>query len=163
MICEMKRQRFIPGSIVKIPIANGFHTYGRLLLRPYIEVFDCKTMDEIDDLDIISRKPVLFTVCFFYRQSISNGLWEIVGKLPFDESTINIPKQYRQPYHDASKCTIVDIFGNETPASIEECRGLERLAVWLPDNIVRRLNNHYDGIPDPSEKTLRLLEMGEEF
>lgn len=157
----MKRQRFISGTVVRIPTNEGYHTYGQLLVDPYIQVFDCKTHEELQDLLTIVRKPVLFTVCFFYRQAITNGLWEAVGKLPFDKSKILIPKQYRQHVFNRTKCTLVDIFGNETPASIEECRGLERLAVWLPKNIVTRIEDHYAKRQNSTVHSLRLKEEGE--
>ncbi len=35
--------------------------------------------------------------------------------------------------------------GVRRPATKEECKGLERSAVWTPEGIQRRLNDHYAG------------------
>ena len=153
----MKRQKFTKGAIVKIPIGDGYHTYGRLMLDPYIEVIDARTKDDIA-LQSILEKPILFTVCFFYRQAISNGTWEIIEKVPFDETKIRTSKQFRQDDFDIQKCKLVDMWGDEQECSLEECRGHERLAVWSPQNIVRRILDHYEGRPNATLQDLSLKE-----
>lgn len=158
----MKKQRFVSGAIVKITIGDGYHTYGRLMVNPYIEIFDFKTKDETKDFQRIVESPILFTVCMFYRQAISNGLWKIVGKIPFDEHKISTPPQYRQSSFDNSKCVLVDMFGNEVPAMIDECQNMERLVVWTPKRIVARIEDYYAGKPYVSSSHFRLREIGDD-
>lgn len=59
-LIQMKRQRFTNGAIVKIPLGDGTHTYGRLMIAPYIEVYDSRTREELEISEIL-ESPVLFT------------------------------------------------------------------------------------------------------
>jgi hypothetical protein len=40
----MKKQKYIPGGIVRIPLEDGYHIYGQLLVKPYVVFYDYKLM-----------------------------------------------------------------------------------------------------------------------
>lgn len=160
MFSNMKQQRFIPGAIVRIPIGDGFHTYGRLLIFPYIEIYDYRTMENILDLEAIVSHTVLFTVSS-HRSVITKGDWEIVGELPYDEKNAMVPMQFWQDPQDPSKCILMDRFDNKIPATIEECRGLERVSCWEINHIVDRIRDHYSGIPNVWAQQSMVRELGE--
>ena len=48
------------------------------------------------------------------------------------------------------------IAGEVRPATREQCLGLERAAVWEPENIESRLADHYAGRPNAWADSLRL-------
>ncbi len=154
-LIQMKRQRFTNGAIVKIPLGDGTHTYGRLMIAPYIEVYDSRTREELEISEIL-ESPVLFTVCFFYRQAISNGLWQILSNLPLDEEKIRTPRQFRQDDFDLERCSLVDMWGKESKCTKEDCMGHERLSVWSPQGIVKRILNHYENVPNATLQSLEL-------
>ncbi len=154
----MTRQRIQSGAIVKIPLGDGSHTYGRLLIKPYIEVYDSVTRDEIRDLARIVASPVLFTVSVFDR-AITQGRWPIVGRLPYDEETAEMPLQFLQDAANPRRCRLIDAWGNITPASIEECTGLERAAVWEAEHVEDRIRDHYAGRPNMWAESLKLKEV----
>jgi hypothetical protein len=154
----MKRQRIQAGAVVKIPLGDGTHTYGRLLVKPYVEVYDSVTREEITDLESIVAKPVLFTVSVF-DHAITKGRWPIVSKLPYDEETAELPLQFLQDVADPRRCRLIDAWGNITPASIEECAGLERAAVWEPEHVEDRIRDHYAGRPNTWFESLKLKEV----
>lgn len=50
-----KRQTRTLGSIVKIPLENGFHTYARVL-GVELAFYDLRTKEEIKDLKSVNTK-----------------------------------------------------------------------------------------------------------
>ena len=55
-----KRQQRTIGSIIKIDLGNGFHSYGRILPDSAFAFYDCKTKENISDLQRIVSSPILF-------------------------------------------------------------------------------------------------------
>jgi hypothetical protein len=153
----MKRQRIKTGAIVKIPIEKEYHTYGRLLLRPYVEIYDGKTKENISRLEEIVSKPILFTLCVF-DYAVTKGRWEIIGRTDFSENEVNIPLQFIQDPINPKSCQTIDALGNMEPASVEQCRKLERSAVWDPEHIEERIKDYYAGKPNKWAESLRFKE-----
>lgn len=153
-----KRQRFTPGAVVRIPFGEGFHTYGRLLVSPFIEVYDLKTQEELDDLGAIVGSPVLFTV-FIHKSAITRSDWRIIGKLPYDAATAVLPLQFWQDSSNPSMCKLKDRFDNFYPATIEDCRGLERVACWEAHHVAERIRDHYAGKQDGIASRMRVQEL----
>ncbi|MFN8395352.1 MAG: immunity 26/phosphotriesterase HocA family protein [Bacteroidia bacterium] len=158
MSIEHKRQRFTPGAIVRIPFGDGYHTYGRLLVSPFIEVYDLETNEELSDLEAIVARPVLFTINV-HKSAITRSDWRIIGKLPYDEKNAVLPLQFWQDSSDPSKCKLKDRFDNFYPAKIEDCRGLERIACWEAHHVEERLRDHYSGKMDGIASRLRVQEV----
>lgn len=75
-----------------------------------------------------------------------------------DDSLINLPPQFIQDALNPDKFFIVEK-GVRRPASKEECRGLERVAVWTPEGIQKRLNDHYAGRKNKSAEADKNLEI----
>ena len=151
----MKKQRIKPGSIIKVQFDEHFHTYGRILIRPYIEFYDYKINSDILDLEIIISQPILFTLCV-YDYAITKGRWQIIGEMPFIEADINIPLQFLQDPIDLNRCRVIDAFGNISPATINQCEHLEPSDVWEPEHVEERLQDYYQGKPNKWVESLKL-------
>lgn len=158
----MKRVKYSPGSIVKIPLKSGNHTYGRVLLEGFLEVFDAKSGDDVQDFNQVVLRPKLFTVSL-YDSVFKKAAWVKAGFVELDEESRKLPLRFMQNIVDPSDCTIVDFWGNDTPATIDECRGLESYTVWGANAVEERLNAYYEGRVDPGTYHLRLREVGESF
>ena len=68
----------VPGAIFKVPFDDEFHTYARVSIvdRSFIAVYDCKTVSDMNDLNEIIAKPILFFVSvfkYFTQQSQTNN------------------------------------------------------------------------------------------
>jgi hypothetical protein len=153
----MKRQKFVPGAIVKIPLDETYHTYGRLLVRPYVAVYDYRTDADQADLQEIIKRAILFIVCV-YDYAITKGRWEIIGKVSLDSDNVEVPPQFIQDSYAPYNCSLIDALGNLTPATIEECRGLERSAVWEPEHVEERIRDFYAGKVNRWAESLKLKE-----
>ncbi|MBP7282109.1 MAG: hypothetical protein KBA66_11060 [Leptospiraceae bacterium] len=55
----------------------------------------------------------------------------------------NIGKSEQNPLNPEE--FFIEENGIRRPATKEECKGLERLAVWTPEGIKKRLNDYYAG------------------
>jgi len=140
----MKRQQRTIGSIVKLPLDKGYHTYARILKSPYFAFYDLRTREEVSDLEFIVSNPILF-ITSVSHYSVTNGLWIKIGKLPLENKLLTVPPQFIQDSIQPSQFVIVYDNGTKKKATAEECSGLERLAVWTPESIQERLIDHYAG------------------
>jgi hypothetical protein len=140
---EEKRQQRTVGSIVKIPLERGYHSYARILKSPYFAFYDFRE-EEVSNLDLIVSSPILF-ITSVSHYSVTSGLWVKVGKLPLEKNLLKIPPQFIQDSIQTNQFEIVYYDGRKKKATAEECAGLERLAVWTPESIQERLIDHYAG------------------
>lgn len=138
----IKRQKRTIGAIVKIPLEKGFHTYARILKYDFA-FYDIRTKEEISNLNKIVSSAILF-ITTVNDYSVTRGLWLKVGNLPLEERLLTTPPQFAQdPIHPDRFFLIEN--GIRRPATKEECKGLERSAVWTQEGMQRRLNDHYAG------------------
>jgi hypothetical protein len=136
------------GTIVEIPFDDGFRTYARLATAPYIAVYDCRVGDGAapPSVEDIIASPILFFVGVF-DAVWKSGRWPKVGTAPAPRD-IPVPDTYMQDVVDPNRCTIIDVHGGMRPATIQECEGLERAAVWQAERVERRIADHYAGRPN---------------
>jgi len=139
----MKRQQRTPGAFLKVPIDDEYHTYARIL-QEGIAFYDCRTTEEIDEMQRIASCPVLF-ITGVYNDVITQGHWLKVGKLPLEEKFSLLPLQYIYD-HIGEGFKIYDPnTGIIRPSTKQECYGLECCAVWEGFAIEERLRDHYAG------------------
>jgi len=134
------------GQIVRIPIDECTHTYGRLLsIEPYLALYDCRT-EGVDpsSLEIVSS-PVLFVVAAVYQAPVKEGRWVPLEVVPLTDFNVKIPLTFHQPVGRPDKLSINDGSGEFRPATPAECEGLERSTVWVPWALEERLSDHYQG------------------
>jgi len=140
----MKRLRLMKGQILKIPLENNFHTYGRMM-EFLVAFYDARTHDELS-IDEIIAKPVLFSVTV-YDRCVSEGWWQIVGRKTTLEPQL-IAEEQKPAYTEdifTNKCTIHYADGSRKVVEREEVRGLECGGVWTHISIENRLNDYYAG------------------
>ena len=135
----MKRQQRTIGSIVKVPLEEGYHTYARIL-ETRLAFYDARTKEELD-VETIVDKAVLFIV-IVENYPINQGIWLKVGqKLPLEENLTTLKPLYIEDYF-SGKHYIVK--GTErAEVSKEEIGGLESFTHWNCEGIEKRLNDHY--------------------
>lgn len=150
-----KRQMFEAGAIVKIWFDAERHTYGRLLAQPYIAVYDCAATTDVDDMDMITRSPLLFVLAVFDR-AIVTGRWKKIGRVSSEGDGVTIPDYFMQDMFNPKKCRIIDAEGHSRSATVEECEGLERAAVWEAEHVEGRIRDYYLGRANVYAESLQL-------
>ena len=149
---KRKRQKEIPGGIVKIPFDDGWHTYGRILNYGDLAIYDLKTQEDITDLDYIISRPILFK-CIVNDNGVKGGKYPIIGIIALETSLEN-SKYYFGPTPGNEDYGIYENGNLRKAISKEECIGLPVGAVWDPDHISERLKDHYSGVEDKFMKYL---------
>lgn len=141
---KTKRQKITLGSILKIDLGNGYHSYGRIVTASSFAFYDCKTKIDVVDLNRIISCPILF-ITTIYSDTITRGIWDIIGKLPIEESLAKLPPRFIQDPIHPEKFRIKNYeLNTQTPASFEDCIGMERASVWEAHAIVDRLNDYFE-------------------
>ena len=72
-----RRRRWKAGSVVEVPLGDGWHTYAWLRKDPLISVLDARSMEDLAPAGIVAR-PVLFSVWVMGR---ALALWPEVGTI----------------------------------------------------------------------------------
>ena len=140
----MKKQRIIVGSIAKIDLGNGYHSYARILEKSSCAVYAIKTKEELN-LKTIITSPILFIVAVF-DFIIKDREWEIIGKIPLEDELKVLPMEFIQDDFDSEDISLYNPNSGEiTPSSKEKCQGLERASVWDGPHVVDRINDHFSG------------------
>ncbi|MHA4895362.1 immunity 26/phosphotriesterase HocA family protein [Pedobacter sp. PWIIR3] len=138
------RQKETIGAFFKVPLNEGFHTYGRIIRNCVYAFYDHKTHKDILDLTDIESAPVLFKV-YVMSSVIKKGRWPIIGISELPKNLDVVEPFFIQDIGDPKICWI-DYHGERTKVSPEECIGLEQLAVWDYMHVENRLIDFYNGI-----------------
>ena len=138
----MKKVRWVEGSFVKIDLGDGRLCFGRVLRDPLMAFYDiCNAI--VPSLQEMTKSPILFRV-WVRKGAIANGVWPVIGTLPIEGHLLGPPLFFKQDTI-SGVLTIYTGDGREIHASIDDCRHLERAAVWDPAHITDRLRDHFDG------------------
>ena len=139
-----KRQRITVGAILEIEIEEKYF-YAQILTEADCAFFDYQSNQKLNDYSILLNTPVLFIVAV-YDDVITQGHWLKVGKLDVRENLKIKPMKFIQDALSPQNFELYDPnTGEIKPARKEECKGLERAAVYEAEDIEERLIDHYKG------------------
>lgn len=157
MAQKQKRVRRTVGDIVLIDLGSGRHAYALVADEPLVVFFE-GTFDEDIAVERIPGLPVAFRL-WVSNHAITKGTWPVIGSRPLQPENAQEPFFYKQDaingrlslYHSSFAAT-----NYERPAALEECRHLESAAVWEPEHVADRLNDHAAHRPNRWAKSLRI-------
>ncbi len=139
------------GDVIEIPLDEGTG-YARILPDPLMAFYDVRATAPLDCAAVVAH-PIAFKI-WVMHSAISSGRWRIVGNLPLGPELDVAPWFFKQ---DAlSKKLSLYRDGAGRPATLEECQGLERAAVWSAEHVESRLSDHLAGRPNKFVESLRL-------
>ena len=138
----MKRKPPV-GSIIQINLDNSICFYGQVL-KTELVIFDY-TKSDLNDLNVIARLPVLFFISVYYS-AYRNDNWVLLGKQEIREELKQPPYKFIQDAFDENKFQLYEPnTGEITPATRQQCEGLERCAVWEANHLEDRLKDFLAG------------------
>jgi hypothetical protein len=144
---KRKRQKFKEGAVVKIVLSHNRIVFGRLLPSFQIGIYDCiynKDFETSSIMEVYNLKTLFY--CTFFKNIITNGLFEIVGFRELTSNELNsIPPSYNQDKVNINDCVIFYYDGRERKATPQECIGLEKSSVWEAASLVERIEDLYAG------------------
>jgi len=153
MPTKPKRQKRVPGDIVRINLSDGHHTYARVLPDASFAFYDSRVKEDLS-VEAIIKLPILFQLGVM-DYAVTRGFWPVVGNIPLEpELLIPLPKFIQDPLKPTSFSIYFD--GEIKPAPRKQCEGLESCAVWDPEHVEDRLRDHFAGHPNNWVESLRI-------
>ena len=144
-----------PGYIFRIPLNNGKHAYAQWLTDNTARIFKAAYKSDTE-IDQITELPVAFRV-YVYRDTPGRYGWVKVGKAPIPND-FSTPQSYAKKDIGTGQLSICDMINDkEIPATEDEVRGLETLAVWAHPHIIERLEAELDGRESEYLKSISVL------
>lgn len=159
---ELKRE---PGSVLRIPLNDGRHGFGRLLKGPLVEFFDVRQGedDPTPAAGEVVQAPVLFRV--WVMNAVANG-WKLLGMVPLSHEEQE--EIHRFAKQDAITGALSIYWSDprtgshgQAPATLSECQDLELAGVWSAPRVVDRLRAHLDGRAAEISETWKPMEPDE--
>jgi hypothetical protein len=141
---KKKRVRRKVGDVVIITLADGRCAYALVLPEPLMAFFDysspCGTQV---GAEAIVKEPVAFRI-WVMNHAVTSGRWPVVGHVSAAGGLSECPEFFKQDPLNGS-LSITRGGGLERAATFEECQHLECAAVWEPEHVVSRLEDHFAG------------------
>jgi hypothetical protein len=134
-------------------LGDGTFAFGRVLQESLVAFYDLRR-DAIPNLDYIIRSKVAFKVDVM-NYAITDGDWPILGNLPLEPELLVEPVFFKKDPITGELTFYRDSTQEEIPATRAQCRRLECAAVWEPEHVVERLNDHFAGRPNPWVESMR--------
>ena len=151
----IKRQKTILGSVIKIDLLDGYHSYGRILKGSSYAIYDIRTKEELNPEDVI-QSNILFIINV-YKYGVTKGRWLKIATFPLEPELMILPLEFMQDMMDLNKFELYDPnTGDIALATKEECTGLERAAVWEPEHVEERIRDHFLGRPNQWVEMLKM-------
>lgn len=140
----MKKQRIKAGDVLKVIIDNDTHTYARILNGADVAFYDCRTKEDIADLEKIIHSNVICIIAVD-KSVLTQGEWPKIGNIPLEKNLQTSPLKYIKEAGE-EKYQIYDN-GIIRPSTREECIGLELVASWSKSNVEERLQSYFSNTP----------------
>lgn len=141
----------VEGDIIEVPLPGGFYAYARVLKNPLMGFYALRSSTPASREEILNA-PILFKV-WVMNSALTSGRWKIVGHAALEEEHKVSPCFFKQ---DAiSKKLSLYREGIEQPATFDECKDLERAAVWSAEHVESRLDDELSGRANKWKESLR--------
>jgi hypothetical protein len=150
-----KRQKEIPGGIVRISFDEGYHTYGRILNYCDIALYDYKTDKEVEDLHEIITHPIIYKM-MVNEGGVKYGRWPIIGVVTLEKELMN-SKYYLEEIGRPNLCKIMENGELRYNVPSAEGIGLEVGAIWDPMHVEEFLRDYYAGRENVHLKMIDVL------
>ncbi len=148
-----KNQRWTEGTIVRINLPDGSYSYAQLMPNYLVGFYEYNSKLKDFDLAEVASKPFLF-FSTVYADAVTSGKWEKVAKIRDKFPVELMPMQFIQDGINTADFSLYNTYSGEILRSTkEQCRGLERAAVWEANHIEERLLDFFNGVSNQlSEK-----------
>ena len=141
---ELKSSAPAVGDFVQIPLSDGRFAFGRVLRAPLMAFYDLQTSMPVEASEVEKHK-IIFKI-WVMNKAINGGRWKVFDNHKLDAKLLVEPKFFKQD-PISKEFFIHGSTSPDIPTSLEECRDLERAAVWSAEHVEDRLQNHFDGVP----------------
>jgi len=146
-----RRKNWDSGNIVEISLPSGGLTYAMVVDSPRVAFFDRK-FDSRPSIEEIREAPIAFQI-WVMKYAIGKRHWSVIGDAEVPADVMNADRFFKRD-SISGKFSIYEGGGHETPATYDEVAELECAAVWDPEHVESRLEDHYAGVENKWVKSL---------
>ena len=116
--------------------------------------FDLRASGAVPTREILAHS-IAFRVAV-HKSAWTTGRWKRIDRVMPEPALMQPQAKFMQDAIDGRLS--IYLAGQVRPASLNECVGLERCAVWDPEHVESRLRDHFAGRPNVWVKQLSLKE-----
>ena len=110
----------------------------------------------IPPLETLASSPIIFRVPLV-SDAAKRGGWTVLGNVPLI-GLLGVPAAYRNQPVGSNQLYI--IVGNaRNRATYDEVKDLEAMSWWFEHQVVRRLNDHFNGTKNQDAEILRRIKI----
>jgi hypothetical protein len=143
----MAKQKLNIGDLVQIDIGERNLAFGRVLGQSQIAFYGISTrVGEPIDVEKVIGAPIVFVVAVM-DSAVKSGRWQIVSHRPLEPALIESRDYFIRDRFTEKYSIYRSSDGAIRSASPEECRTLERAAVWDAEHVEDRLRDHFANRP----------------
>ena len=145
------------GAVFVVDLGDGTKAVARRLNVPLCEFFDLH-LDATADVDMtaLTSSKILFRL--WVTSSAFDGRWQHVGVVPLSEEEQTRREVFFKQGALNGRLELYWSAHGEVhtePTSFDACVGLERAAVWDAVHVEDRLRDHFAGVANKWEMSLR--------
>ena len=147
------RQKRNVGDVLSIDLGEGTFGFARVLNEPLMAFYDLNVGVPVLAVGQVIARPVLWRL-WVVNHAVTKGRWKVIGHASLEEWLREEPTFFKQD----SITSKLSLYRGETesPATLEQCRHLERAAVWDPEHVEDRLRDHFNGRLNKWVESLRV-------
>ncbi|WP_018970406.1 Imm26 family immunity protein [Rubritalea marina] len=138
-----QRKNWDSGNIVEIALPSGGLTYAMVVDSPRVAFFDRK-FDSRPAIREIADTSIAFQI-WVMKYAIGKRHWSVIGATEVPPAVLSADRFFKQD-SISGEFSIYEGAGHESPASYSDVVELECAAVWDPEHIESRLDDHYAGV-----------------
>ena len=146
-------QRRTVGAVLSVPLSSQKLCFAITLAEADFAFYGPEVKTDATSERLFAH-PVLFRVAV-HKSAWATGRWSKVAKLSLPPQLLAPEPKFIQDALDPRKFQLY-VGGEIRPATRMECEGLERAAVWEPEQVEQRLEAHLAGVPNAWLEQLRI-------
>lgn len=154
---QNKKVRLRIGDVLNIDLGNGEYSFARVL-ETDVAFYNLKST-HIPSIQEILSTPILFRI-HVMDYAIKSARWPVIGHASLEDELQEPSMYFKQDPINGELSLYTESDGDyyERPATREECEGLECAAVWDPEHVEDRLRDHFAGVPNKWEESLKIKD-----
>ena len=146
-----RRSAIEAGNVFEVALPSGGFAYGMIVDPPLAVFFDARFTHRPALADML-RQPAAFRI-WVMDSCLAKGHWPVIAATPVPEPLRDKPTFFK--FDRIARTFSLYRDGHETPATQDQCVGLECAAVWSAEHVESRLDDHFAGRPNQWMQSLR--------
>jgi hypothetical protein len=142
------------GDVFEIDLGDGYYAFGIVCAGNDCAFFDLRSSKTPSLEEILSHKTI-FRIPVA-KDAFAPGRWKVLGNAALRGALAEHAEYRNQPV--GSNQLFLYRAGKFTPASLEDVKDLEPLAVWFDQHVEERLRDYFAHRPNRTEEYFKKIK-----